>query len=451
MDQTINTPKTSIITRYNLNGKGKASLSHLSFDKVKFGIDGSISGGTLSYQTFTPEKRLVSSTSLNFQTNGKPSSAETQINNKYSDGIFKTVSTDMSSINWTDGSHIHSGAIPINTKHDKKQIKQTSGSLVFDKEKLISGSFTHHSETGVHGYTEVDYSTIQFLGSMIVGGHFSVTTKKPDRSVSSKSRIIFTGKGRVQKIHTTNFAPSSSDVKSKVVSDYTGINFNARNEVHSGDVHYHVSDKDDQQLSRTQVTFKNQVPSQSISHRYKNDNLVQTIVVDFSKAKFTNDNHIVDSSTSVKVYDGDGQIQSSKIVYYDSDGNILKKESQVFEFKDESLVFISPPNPSEEENNYVSEGASILNTDSQQPSKTETIARPDGTIEKTITTIFDKEKPVSTVVKSYDIDGKTVTKTYHINLTNLSSDDSSKQLSGSLSLQKYIVGKTLHSESVVTY
>ena len=77
-------------------------------------------------------------------------------------------------------------------------LRTTSGSVAFQKEKLISGSVTHYSAKDgktIESSTELDYTGLALLGLKVNGGQKKVTRKKPDGTVSSNSQTSFRENG----------------------------------------------------------------------------------------------------------------------------------------------------------------------------------------------------------------------------------------------------------------
>jgi len=169
----INKPKTAATSHYDPTGTQVATVSNTSYEGVTFAADGTISGGNLSHQSSTPDGTQLSTTSVNFQNNGKPVSAQVNVNNINGDGDFKNVQMDMSSVTWNNSFAISSGQVKMSTIDASTQQKKNDGIIQFNNETVVSGSITHYDTDNagaVSGYSEVDYSKANLLGSSILGG-----------------------------------------------------------------------------------------------------------------------------------------------------------------------------------------------------------------------------------------------------------------------------------------
>ena len=54
------------------------------------------------------------------------------------------------------------------------------------------------------------------------------------------------------------------------------------------------------------------------------------MVTDYSNAQFDNNNHVVNSSAKVDVYDGNERLVSSTNVGHDPTGEVVNKQTQTF-------------------------------------------------------------------------------------------------------------------------
>ena len=327
----INKPKTAATSHYDTTGTQVATVSNTSYEGVTFAADGTISGGSLSHQSSTPDGTQLSTTSVNFQNNGKPVSAQVNINNINGIGNFKNVQMDMSGVTWNNSFAISSGQVKMSTIDASTQQKKNDGVIQFNNETVVSGSITHYDPDNagaISGYSEVDYSQAKLLGSSILGGQYSVKHMTPGKALSASSVVSLSSEGRIQSIETTNTDPVSSAVTSKVSVDFSQVVFNVRNEFLSGDLGFTVNDNAGNLMSKTSITFANSLPTLSSTSLYSKNQMQNKIVVDYSGSQFNNDHQVVNSSKQVDVYSEAGKLLSSTVISYDKNGNKTKAQNR---------------------------------------------------------------------------------------------------------------------------
>jgi hypothetical protein len=455
--------KNGVVTTYGPDGQEKATVGQISFEKTQFASDGSITGGQILHASATPEGQPLASTTIQLAPGGKPTQAEMQIHNRQGEGLFNIVSADLSALKWTDGGKISSGEIGLATKDPVTGLRTTSGSVAFQKEKFTSGSVTHYSAKDgktIESLTELDYTGLALLGLKVNGGQMKVTRKGPDGTVSSNSQISFreNGLGRIKQVQITNLA--AGQVKSRVAADYSDVSYNARNEIDSGDINIDVAASDKSPLSRAVVSFAGSVPKTAQTWRFQGGMLAVKTTTDFANAKFDNHNRVVDGGIKVDVYDGAEQHVSSTAVNYDKSGGPAKKQTQTFP----AAAAASGPKTYQnvaalwnKASATASAAAKPVSASSkpaaapQEASQIRNIHRNDGTLETAVVTTLQNGKPALAVVTHYDTDGKTVLNTYHADLTKVVAAAGKGKPSGSVSLQEFTGGTTLHSESVFNY
>jgi hypothetical protein len=455
--------RSAVVTSYGPDGTSPAAVGNLDFSKVQFAKDGSISGGQILHSSATPDGKPISSTTLQLAAGGKPSQAQSQIHNKRDAGVAKVLNTDFSSLKWTDGGKISSGEMRFSTNHPVTGAQRSSASMVFQNEKLASGAVTDYSATdakAVEAITELDYTGMNFQGMKVMGGQMKVTRKKPDQTVSSKSQVAFVpnGLGRVQQIQTANMDAASGAVKSNVTSDFSGVSFNARNDIDSGDVNLQVTAPDQTPLAHTVLSFANAVPKTAQTFQFQGGVLASKIVTDYSGATFDNDNHVANGSLKLDIYDGAEQHVLSSQVAYDPTAPAPTKQTQRFAVAAPSNAKAfqevaarwqnAAPKPTQ---------STPPATVAKQPTPpgatpvTKKTLRSDGTLEETVTTISQNGIPVSAEITHYDTDGKTVMTSFKADLSKVVVAASQAKPSGSVKLQEYTGGATLHAESVFNY
>jgi hypothetical protein len=450
----ISKPKVANTSHYDPTGKEVAIISNTSFEGITFAADGSIASGNLAHESMSPDGTKLSTTSMGFENNGKPSSAEINVHNKDGSGDFKKVTMDMNAVVWNASFAISSGQVKLSTIDALTQLKKTDGVINFDKETLLSGSFTHFSTEKAGEIThlaEIDYSKAKFLGTRIVGGQYEIKSMRPDKSVESTSIVSVSPIGRLQSIETTNLDTTAA-VKSKVQVGFSKVVFNARNEFDSGDINYTVNDSKATLLSKTTVTYKNTVPANSETLVYSKAEVLYKILVDYSESKFNNSKQVVNSSKKVQVYSKAGNIISSTTVNYDQHGNKIKPNSQTKQIK--------PATPADQQSKQTTPAKVPVKPPVVPPVKAATgdqrvekvpSTRADGTLEQMKITVYEGDTPVSYTIIYYATDGKTVVKSHAMDLSSIKFDPNSNTVTGTLALTTNLGENTLHSQSAIQY
>jgi hypothetical protein len=465
--------KNGTVTTYSPDGSQKAAVGFISFEKTQFASDGSITGGQIFHSSSTPEGQPIASTTIQLGPGGKPTQGEIQINKRQGQGVFNVVNADLSAVQWTDAGKIGSGAIGLATKDPVSGLRTTSGSIAFQNEKFTSGAVTQYSAkdgTTIESLTELDFTGVALLGFKVNGGQMKVTRKRADQSVSSNSQVSFleNGLGRIKQVQTANLATGSNQVTSNVTADYSAISYNARNEIDSGDINIDVTGPDQSPMSHAIVSFAGAVPKTAQTWRFKGGVLANKTVTDYSNAQFDNHNRVVNGSIKVDVFNAAEQHISSTAVSYDQNGAVTNKQTQTFPvtavatapktYQAVAASWTKPPaKPSavaQPQSNVAptatASAAASPGTSAAAP-QTKNITRSDGTLEATVATTSQNGKPVSAVVTHYDSDGKTVVSSYHVDLTQVIVAAGQSKPSGSVSLQEFMGGTILHSESVFNY
>lgn len=446
----VSKPKTASTSHYDPEGAEVAAVSNTSYEGVTFAPDGSISGGSLSHQSSSPDGVPLSTTSVGFGANGKPGSAEINVHNVSGEGDFKKVQMDMSGATWNDSFAISAGQVRMTTIDAATGKKKHDGTLQFDKEVVASGSFNHYATDGdgaLTGFSQVDYSGAKFLGSTLVGGQYAIHHQAADNSTKSSSQIAVSPLGRPQSVQTTNTSASGA-VTSKVAVDFSRMAFNARNEFHAGDINYTANDDKGALLSQTTATYANAVPSLTTTQVYANGQVQNKIVVDYAASQFNNDRRVVNSTKKVDIFSAaDNKLLSSLLITYDALGNKIKQEDAASAAQPApaqkavaatSTVQAPPPFKA-----YAATGAETTQTDKK--------TRSDGTLEQTRVTTLKDGKPVAAVITLYGANGTTVIKTFEMDLTGLGYDPASKTVSGSLNMQTKLGGNVVHANSAIQY
>ena len=465
--------KNGVVTTYGPDGSQKATVEQISFEKMEFAGDGSITGGQILHTSATPEGQALTSTTINLATGGKPAEAEMQIHKRQGEGLFSILNADLSSVKWTDGGKISSGAVALATKDPVTGLQTTSGSIAFQNEKFTSGAVTHYSAKDgktVESLTELDCSGVTLQGMKVNGGQMKVTRKRPDKAVTSNSVVQFldNGLGRIKQVETVNLTSGSNQVKSYVTADYSGVNYSARNEIDSGDVNIDVRAPDQSPQSHAVVSFAGSVPKTAQTWRFQGGVLANKTVTDYTNAQFDNHNRVVNGRIKVDVYNAADQQISTTAVDYDQNGAVTSKQTQALPVaaaktspKTYQEVAASWSNPATKPAAAVRPQISVAKPTSvpataasgtaQAAPQTKSIRRSDGTLEQTVVTTAQNGKPVSAVVTDYDTDGKTVVNTYNVDLTKFVTAAGQGNSSGSVSCSEFTGGTTLHSESVFNY
>lgn len=452
----VNKPKTAATTHYDPTGQEAAITSNTSYEGVTFAADGTISGGNLTHEASVPGGNKLSTTSVGFS-NGKPGSADITVHNNNGDGDFKKIQMDMSGATWNNSFAISSGAVKMTTIDAATGQKKHDGAIQFANEAITTGAFTHYATDGsgtVTGGSQVDYSGTKFLGANLVGGQYNVHTHSADNVLKSTSAIAISELGRVQSIETTNMsggatktatASGTGSVTTKVSVDFSKITFNARNEFQSGEIAYTTTDNTGAVISKTTVAYNNANPTLSTTEVYKGGQLQNKVVIDYTGSLFNNDHQVVNSSKKVETYSGDGKLVSSIVVAYDAQGNKTKETTaqatQVKAAPPPAAVKSAPP-----------PAKLTATTGDGTTQKTDNKYRSDNTLEQTrVTTLDTNGKPIFAVITLYAADGKTVTKTFSMDLSGLAYDQNANTVSGALNMQTHTGGTTLNAASTIQY
>jgi hypothetical protein len=444
---SISKPKLANTSHYDPTGQEVATVSNTSYDGVTFAPDGSIASGNLSHESLTLDGTRLSTTSVGFQNGGKPASAEINVHNHNGIGDFKKVVMDMNGVTWSDSFSISSGQVKLSTIDAATQLKKNDGAIQFEKEMLVSGSFTHFSldKAGeISHYSEVDYTTAKFLGTRIIGGQYAIKSLRPDKSLASNSLVSVSSLGRVQNIETTNHDASSS-IKSKVLVDFSKVNFNARNRFDSGDINYTVNDDKGTLLSKTTVTYKDAFPASSQTLVYNKAVLVFKILVDYSQSKFNNSKQVVNSSKKVEIYSKDDKMISSTIITYDEQGKKIPNKT------------VNPPAPSPAPPPKKSPLANLPSVPQIKPvganqtERKDPKYRADGSLEQMRVIVQEGDKPISSTITYYGTDGTTVIKTHTLDLTGITYDQTANSVTGTLNMATHLGGTILHAASSIQY
>ena len=464
---TISKPKTAATSHYDSTGTQVATMSNTSYEDVTFAADGSISGGNLSHESSTPDGTKLSTTSVGFQNDGKPVSAQINVNNINGSGDFKNVQMDMSGVTWNNSFAISSGQVKMTTLDASTQQKKNDGVIQFNNESVVSGSITHYDPDNagaVSGYSEVDYSQAKLLGSSILGGQYSVKHMTPDKVLSASSTVSLSSEGRLQAIETSNVDPATSAVTSKVSVDFSQIVFDTRNEFLSGSLGFTVNDNAGNLMSKTSVTFANSLPTNSTTSVYVKDQLQNKIVVDYSDSLFNNDHQVVDSTKTVNIYSNTDKLLFSTVISYDKNGKKTKDKNPKDKKGAPLAVKASAPAPAKAVKSAVKKSSTTTTVktapkltstaqlgDTPTTQKTDKTYRTDNTLEQMRVTTLQGNTPISAVITNYAADGTTVVKTFTLDLSGLNYDQASNTVTGALNLQTHLGGNVLSSQSTIQY
>ncbi len=502
-------PKTSKTIHYGPEGTNISVMSDTSFIDIKTASNGSIIGGTLKHYSTNEEGKAIDSSEVNLSKNGTPSIINTIINNRFDVGVFKKILCDMRELSWLGGSLIESGSVKITTTQNENT--RSTGNINYNSECVSSGDFTHYAIGGngvITGYTEIDYGKTKFSGNCITGGYISITSKNENKISKSISNIFLSKLGRVLQIHSSNFKLGTRHVKSKVIADFSNIEFTPRNEFSSGTASYLVSDENGKTIAKTSIKFNNQVPCSAITYNYTENNKInQLIETDYEKAKYNNDLKVIDSTIKSDVYNANEKLISSSIVVYNDLGNPVKKTTYIFNPKIEERVSIIEKDLSNvvfdhrnapfsgeitqtvtdlktgktiktiktiEKIANIASTHDDLSVEKKTPSKTKTsivgnystsevknakgkitqtkqsFKRDDGTLYKTVITKVKNDKPKTTQVLLYNTNGTKVNKSYTINLSKVAINKQ-KEIEGSLIIDGYVRGNVLASKSNIIF
>ena len=500
-----NLPKSAETTHYGPDGNRVASKSTTSYAGVKVS-NGKIAGGRLQYASRDETDKAISSSEVAFQQDGTPGTVNTSINNRFSDGLYKKITTDMSSVLWNAASNVVSGSINISSTHAEKDSLHTAGSLIYKNEVPVSGKFTHYVPQGdgsISGFTNIDYSKANFRGSRITGGYCAINSQDATGATKANSNLFMSNKGLIQEIHTTNFDPKSGETTGKVFSDFSNLEFTPRNEFKSGTVTYNATDEKGNVTLQTTVSYTDSVPTQTESHKIKNSKITHKIVTDYSNVTFNNDLAPINCTVTTTVTNAAEKLGSKTETKYDSEGNPKTKVTKIYSSKTEKLfstvtsdyanvVFNHSHKPiggTLEITTVLAEGSQTIHSEKdfgsfpssdttpaelvtlstsgpgKDTTKTTTVKnaqgqvtevqqitkRSNGTLLKKVITHIQDDKPTSSSITLYGTDGTKVLKTYSLNLTNISYDSTSGKVSGSMSLQSKFAGAVRDSESTLTY
>ena len=505
-----NSPKSASTIHYGRDGKQIASQSQTSYEHVQVSNAGQITGGTLGHSAMDDRGNPLNSSVVTITPDGQANTIQTSINNRFDSGIFKTVETDLSGVQWTAAMSIHSGQVKIRTHHAASSQLRMEGYLTFDNERIHSGAYAHFAWAGdgkAHFYSEVDYSNAEFLGSQLVGGYCSVALKDVKHAVHAQSDMFVSPDGHVTHIQTKSFDPLTAKLRSQVETNLAGMSFDARGHFWTGSVELTVTSPEGDLRTKTNTTFNNSLPVQTVTQKYKNAKPSLKIVADYQTAAFNNDLRVVDSQVVSQVFTRHGKLLSTTKTRYDANGNINQKDTEHYKAGEpESSTTISSDYSSvvyDHRGTPIGGSAKVTTTDKKtgkssrtekqfaarkespngattadflpapklpgQPApsysrtqstdvdpngdtvKTEKITRVDGTLLQMKATKSDGSVPVSTVITNFATDGTTIINTHTIDLRPLNYDAYTHQITGHADIQSNFRGATLSASSKLQY
>ena len=502
---TSNLPKSAATTHYGPDGRQVASTSTTSYAGVKMS-QGKIVGGQLRHTSMAETGKPLSSSEVSFQQDGTPGTIQTATHNRFSDGLYKHISTDMTDVSWNAASNVVSGNIHISSVHADNRSLRTTGSLTYDNEVPTSGQFTHYVKQGgraTSGFTHVDYTQTNFRGSRMTGGYCTVRSKDAKGLTKAHSNVFMSSQGMVQEIHTTNFDPESGAITNKVFSDFANLEFTPRKEFNAGTVTYNVVDDKGIAIAKTTALFAEARPAHTETQQIKNGEITHKIVTDYRDATFNNDLAPINCTVTTKVTSVEGKLVSQSSTEYDAEGNPAKKTTEVYSSKtgalfstvtsdyanvifshshkpiggtleittvmadgsktihsekdfgdglssistSEELVTPSTKEPAKD----ITKITTVKDAQGQVTSRRKTITRSNGTLLKTVITHVSHNQPTSSDITLYGTDGTKVLKTYSLDLSQIAYNNRNGQVSGSVCLQSKFAGAVLDSESTLTY
>ncbi|MDG9669246.1 hypothetical protein ONV78_16005 [Hahella sp. CR1] len=499
-------PQNASTTHYGADGKQIASYSKTSYANLKLSPQGDIQGGTLSHSATDANGNALNSSTLAFA-NGNVATAKTQINNRFASGVAKQVEADFSNVKWTPATTIHSGQVKFTSRRGDSQSLRSDGVVTYANELITSGSFRHYSpegQGGVEGYTDIDYSNTKFVGDRIIGGYFSVSSKNAARAENSQSNVFMNASGAIDQIHTKNFDPASAAMKSQVLTEFQNTQFNARNEIDGGEAHYSISDPNGVLQNKTVVTYQNGVPSNTVTQNYANNQVLSKVVSSYEGATFDNELRAINSTVHTREYNAAEKLMSMTDASYNASGAPTKIQSRTLDpdtqtplflietdyantqfnyrrkpigghakitttnLKDSSSIetiktFTSPTAASATAHaeelmamptqpsapQYLTHTSTMKNAEGQTTAYKKTITRSDGSLLKTVVTNVTDDKPTSVAVTLYAADGKTVAKTYAMDVSGVAV--SAGKVSGAMKITTKFRGQILSSESTLEF
>ena len=231
------------------------------------------------------------------------------------------------------------------------------GEITLNNQSLGKISLTHYATNGsgdIHGYTTIDHKNVSFLGDEIVGGYHHITTLRPDQSVISQSKLHYSESGLPTSMETGVFYAHEAEPHTHMVTDYSGVNFDARKKISHGQLRVTIKNYQGKLLGKTAMTFAENNPQTAETHFFTEQGEIRSkLQNDYAHAQFNNHNHVVNSSTHVKGirhdgtiylitqtdYDGDGNPSQKVIKYYASDGKqqvsqtVMDYSKAIFNYK----------------------------------------------------------------------------------------------------------------------
>lgn len=506
-----NLPQDAATTHYSVDGKTKQSNMKADFSQLH-AKNGKIIGGQLKSTSVRPDGWPLHDSNMSFGSHGAPVAAAIDVKNRFTTGDFHKISLDFSKAVWSPGLKIDSGHIQVKTQAPDGSIKH-EGKLSFAAEVPQAAAFTYYEQDGsraVSGYTDVDYSKVNFIGSQIMSGKCTIVSKFPNQNVRAHSAVSFLPGGQVLRMMTTNHDAASGAIKHSVLSDFSKAVFNPQNKIDSGTVSYEVSTPNGLLLSRSNVDFATERPSISTTEKFKERHLHTTVKVDFSQAKFNNNLNIISSFTLVEEADAKGNLLSKSKVEYDVNGHKVRVSSSLFSPADQELTrtvvkdysqvcFNQHGDPisgkaiivttapgckaTTTEKEYQADTYDSSATDGMNgredlfpilpnagivlhPGKmtentiitgngtsmvTKTVKRSDGTLLSRTDTTMVAGKPTIALVVQFGPDGHTVVSKKHIDLGQVSYAPSTGTVSGTVGIKSFDGGQKLHTVSQLNY
>lgn len=497
-------PVSASFTQYGPDGQAVASQANVSYASLGLDENGKINGGSLQHQENTSDGKPLGSSELHFSAQGLPVSCRTSIHNRFADGVFKTIDADFSSTQWTAAGTIHGGPVTLRICHADASGCVTQGSMQFSKEILSTATLTHFLPDGsgkISGATEIDYSNAKWVANRFVGGYAVLQSKSALNNLKSSANLFFSSLGQALQIHTTNYDVNSGQATSQIATDFSGAQFNPRNELESGSVSHQVTDMQGSPLSNSTAEFAAGLPQKITTGVYKSGALHSNIVTTYEGAQFNNDLQVINSKRTLDTCDPTGARLAQTIVAHDGRGNVVSKATDVYHPRTGALIAqvqadygnavfnhknkaISGNISIKTSNLLTQETTTVLRTlaplqDAPAPAQSvaasaavqacasqrtvltdaggniasvkEQTLRGDGSLLKSVMTRFQQGKAVSCTMTLYAPDGNTVCMSHQLDFGQAEFDTATQVLHGTVSFKSLFRGVSLSSSGVIQY
>ncbi len=476
--------QNATIVTYGVDGKTEATQTQADYTGMNFDEQGNSQGGVLQYSTQAQGKALSQSTA-HLGNDGKPVALASTIYDRHTGDQHAVVNVDFGGLQWNPINNIQAGDIKVTSTKPQTQQIVTAGSIAYANEQLTNIDLTHYAPDGsgnIHGYTKIGYDQTQFLGNEIIGGHVLITNQRSDQSLSSQSKLTYSATGLPLTMETQGFGLNGTELGNTTVLDYSALEFDPLGHIFAGTLPLKTQNQQGVLLTQTLVTFANGVPQNAKTQNFSQQGkLLNQIETDYTNAQFNHNNHVINSTITVKTLRLDGSLASIAKVQYGGDGKPIKHQITNYHTDGQKQVSQTEVDYSEaglDHNRQVIQGKvtstttfmddpkkvvtvrhyqgtrqalikeTLVQSDAtDSPSSVKTIKRPDGTLAEVITQIDAQ----SANITQYAIDGKTIIKSYQVDYSKVQLNETGTIIGGNVTMNVMDGNQRLLATSNLNY